>query len=279
MTYEIQIQFFFDGDSGQFSNGERFRLADVRSPDKDEVDYIISTVPIKDRKIKSKTLQVNAILTDKDKANLISFMGLVNPTKNEVSVSERILQDITDYLPADKINEVRKIILNRISNGNKKITVETEGKKTYMLNDLIKRDKILFANSVKTWEDAIWLSAKPLLDDNTIENRYCDKVISNVNELGPYICIAPHIAISHARPQDGANGLGMTILVLEEPAYFDKNNMERPTRVIVTLAAPDNEQHLLALQQLSRLLMEDLDNLLTATSEDQILKLVQKYSE
>lgn len=40
MTYDIQIQFFFDGDSGQFSNGERFRLADVRSPDKDEVDYM-----------------------------------------------------------------------------------------------------------------------------------------------------------------------------------------------------------------------------------------------
>lgn len=40
MTYDIQIQFFFDGDSGQFANGERFRLADVRSPDKDEVDYM-----------------------------------------------------------------------------------------------------------------------------------------------------------------------------------------------------------------------------------------------
>ena len=40
MSYQIQIQFFFDGDSGQFENGERFRLADVRSPDKDEVNYM-----------------------------------------------------------------------------------------------------------------------------------------------------------------------------------------------------------------------------------------------
>jgi len=40
MTYEIKIQFFVDGDSGQFSNGERFRLADVRSPEEDEVDYM-----------------------------------------------------------------------------------------------------------------------------------------------------------------------------------------------------------------------------------------------
>ena len=245
---------------------------------KDDVDYIISTIPIKDRSIKKKTLQVNPILTDKDKANLISFMGLVNPTKNEVSVSEKIIKDIIEYIPADKVNEVRKIILNRLSNGNKKIIIETEGKKTYMLNDLIKKDKILFTKSVPTWEDAVWLSAKPLLDNQTIESRYCDKVISNVNELGPYICIAPNIAISHARPEDGANGLGMTILVLEEPAYFDKNQ-SRPARVVVTLAAPDNEQHLLALQQLSQLLMEDLDNLLAATSEEQVLELVKKYSE
>lgn len=40
MTYDIQIQFFFDGDSGQFSNGERFRLTDIRSPDKNEADYL-----------------------------------------------------------------------------------------------------------------------------------------------------------------------------------------------------------------------------------------------
>ena len=40
MTYDIQIMFFVDGDSGQFSNGERFRLADVRSPEEDEADYL-----------------------------------------------------------------------------------------------------------------------------------------------------------------------------------------------------------------------------------------------
>ena len=40
MTYDIQIQFFFDGDSGQFANGERFRMADVRSPEEDDPDYL-----------------------------------------------------------------------------------------------------------------------------------------------------------------------------------------------------------------------------------------------
>ena len=245
---------------------------------KDEVDYIISTVPIKDRSIKKKTLIVNPILTELDKSKIISFMGLVNPSKSESDLSEKIIKDIIDYIPESKIEEVKKIILNRLSNNNKIIKFDTEGKKKYMLNDLITKDKVLFAESVKTWEEALYLSGSPLLSDNTIEERYIEKVISNVNELGPYICIAPDIAISHARPEDGANNLGMTVLVLENPVYFGVKQ-DRPIRIIITLAAPDNEQHLLALQQLSQLLMEDLDNLLKTTNADQVLTLVKKYSE
>ncbi len=245
---------------------------------KDEVDYIISTVPIKDRSIKKKTLIVNPILTDLDKTKIISFMGLVNPSKSEYDLSDNIVKDIIDYIPASKVDEVRKLILNRVSNNNKKIKIDTEGKKKYMLNDLIKKDKILFTDQVSSWEEAIKLSAKPLLSNNIIEERYVEKVISNVKALGPYIVIAPNIAISHARPEDGANDLGMTVLVLKEAIFFNEKQ-DRPVRVVVTLAAPDNEKHLLALQQLSQLLMEDLDNLLVATDADQVLKLVEKYSK
>ena len=39
MTYDIQIQFFCDGDSGQFSNGERFRIANIHTPEKDDPEY------------------------------------------------------------------------------------------------------------------------------------------------------------------------------------------------------------------------------------------------
>ena len=205
-------------------------------------------------------------------------MGLVNPSKNEYDLSDKIVKDLIKYIPAESVEEVRKLVLNRISNNGKKIKIETERKKKYMLNDLITREMILFEKSVSTWEAALHLSAKPLLSNKIIEPRYVDKVIANVKEMGPYIVIAPTIAISHARPEDGANGLGMTILVLEEPIYFS-SKQDRPVRIVITLAAPDNEQHLLALQQLSQLLMEDLDNLLLTTNADQVLKLVEKYSE
>ena len=244
---------------------------------KDDVEYIISTVPIKDRKTKKKTLIVNPILTDTDKANIVSFMGIVDPTKNEQELCENLLHDIVDYIPKSKIDEVRKIILNRISTKKKSI-VKNERKKQYMLKDLITSDMIMFKQNVATWQDAIKESAQPLLESDKIEPRYIDKVISNVNELGPYIVIAPNIAISHARPEDGAKDLGMSVLILDEPVYFSAKN-DRPVRIVITLVAPDNEKHLLALQQLSQLLLEELDNLLNSKDIETVLELVSKYSK
>ena len=252
------------------------RLDEV-SDFKDEVDYIISTVEIIDKSIKHKTLQVHPILTDLDKTNILSFMGLANPNNVEFDLSNRIVNDIIDYLPHDKIDEVRKIILNRVSS-TKRMVIQDEGKRKHMLNELIKENKIIFRNSVDTWQDAVYLSAEPLLTEKVIEKRYLEKIISNVNELGPYIVIAPNIAISHARPEDGANELGMTLLILDEPVFFS-DKKDRPVRIVVTLAAPDNEKHLLALQQLSGLLMNDLDILLNVKDSKVILNLVKKHSK
>lgn len=37
-----------------------------------------------------------------------------------------------------------------------------------------------------------------------IEPRYIDAMINTVKEIGPYIVIAPGIAMPHARPEAGA---------------------------------------------------------------------------
>ncbi len=244
---------------------------------KNDVDYIISTVPINNKDIRNKVLHVNAILTDIDKSNILSFMGLLNSTQIEIDISSQIIEDIREYLPKDKIEEVRKKILNRINNKNTR-NISNERKKKRMLNELINENKIIFTDKVDNWEEAIILSGKPLLEDNYIEKKYIHKVISNVKELGPYIVIAPKIAISHARPEDGVNRLGMSILLIKEAVSFSKDK-DRDVNVVITLAAPDNEKHLLALQQLSELLMGSLDELLEATDKQSVIDLINKYSE
>lgn len=145
------------------------------------------------------------------------------------------------------------------------------------LSDVMKKDHITFKDSVENYEEAIYESGKVLLDKGIIEKKYLDKVIDNVKSIGPYIVIAPMIALSHARPEDGANALGMSLLMLEEPVNFSEEK-DRYARAIITLAASNENEHLEALSQMSKMLMENMEAFLGAKDKETILKLIENYS-
>lgn len=145
------------------------------------------------------------------------------------------------------------------------------------LSELISEDHIIFKKRVDDYEQAIRESGQVLLDKGIIEKKYLDKVIENVKTIGPYIVIAPMIALSHARPEDGANDLGMSLLMLEDPVDFSEEK-DRKARAIITLAANDENAHLEALSQMSTMLMENMETFLGAKDKQTILDLVKDYS-
>ena len=69
-----------------------------------------------------------------------------------------------------------------------------------MLTLIISEKEITVKVEASDWEDAIRKSAQALLDNGAIEDRYITGMIQTVKELGPYIVIAPAVAIAHARP-------------------------------------------------------------------------------
>ena len=241
-----------------------------------DVDYIITTVPIKNIGLDERILKVNPILTELDKQNIINLIGIKSMTKNISDKIDMIMNDIKPYISEVNADKIKKKILNVLTKEKGNYTLDERTEKP-MLNDLITREKIQFVNKVETWQEAIELSARPLIDDNSIEHKYVEKVIQNVNELGPYIVIAPKIAISHARPEDGVNQLGMTLMILDEAVNFSEDS-DRLVNIVITLAAPDNEKHLLALQQLSTMLLEELEYLLTLRDKEAVIKVLDKYS-
>ncbi len=261
---------------GQIEIIDVVRKADIDDY-KNQVDYIISTIPLDDESIADKTVQVHSVLTEGDKDKIVNKLGVYNPNQAEVSLSNKIIDDIEDYIPKEKRETIRRKILKRLSERRPSPNQYGRMKKP-MLKETITKSRIIFLNQVTNWEDSIYKSGEPLLKEKYIEPKYLDKVVENVKKLGPYIVIADKIAISHARPEDGVNDLGMSMLLLEKPVIFHGKN-DREVNVVVTLAAPDNEKHLLALQQLSRLFMESLDELLAAKTKEDVLKLVEKHSK
>jgi len=80
-----------------------------------------------------------------------------------------------------------------------------------MIEDVLRDQNILLQQEVSTWEESIIRVSEPLVKEQVIESRYIDAMINSVKEFGPYIVIGKHIALAHARPEDGVNKLGISV--------------------------------------------------------------------
>lgn len=147
-----------------------------------------------------------------------------------------------------------------------------------MLDDLLTREFVKIDVEVSTWQEAVAEGVKPLIEKGCVEERYYDAIMDLFRELGPYMVVAPGIAISHARPENGVKKLSMSLITLKNPVNFG-SSINDPVKLVITLAAVDNESHLKALSQLMELLMsEDLKKIMESKSKEEALLIVNKYS-
>jgi transcriptional antiterminator/mannitol/fructose-specific phosphotransferase system IIA component (Ntr-type) len=103
------------------------------------------------------------------------------------------------------------------------------------------------------WEQATEQAGRLLVQQGIAEPQYVDAMISLLHRHGPYMVVAPGIALLHALPQDGALEQGMALLRLRAPVSFGHESND-PVDIIFAFACTDGRSHLLSLDQLTRLL-------------------------
>ncbi|UXR45321.1 PTS sugar transporter subunit IIA [Staphylococcus simulans] len=145
-----------------------------------------------------------------------------------------------------------------------------------MALDILTKDKIKVQDQVSDWSQAITEAAQPLLEQDYIETGYIDAMIDSVKEFGPYIVIAPEIAIAHARPEDNVNKVGLSLLKLNESINFAEDS--HYASLIFVLSATDNTSHLNVLQSLAGLLgnKEVVNQLLASKNSDEIIEIIKE---
>ena len=106
--------------------------------------------------------------------------------------------------------------------------------------------------------------------DFYVNEEYKDGIIGNLEKFGPYILIAEHIALPHARPEQGAIESQVSITLFRKDIAFDKEGST--ARLFVTLAAKDNESHLEALMKISELLSDEetVEKILESENEEKL---------
>ena len=137
-----------------------------------------------------------------------------------------------------------------------------------MLKELVQQNRVAFANRFATWEEAVAAAAQPLLEQGAIEQEYVTAIIDCVKEFGPYIVIAPNIALPHAQGGSGkgVNETSLSFLKVEEPVHFS-DNPDHDARLFFVLASINNDDHLEKLAELVEEISEDdfVDQLLSPT--------------
>ncbi|MFM2353255.1 MAG: hypothetical protein RLZZ608_661 [Actinomycetota bacterium] len=100
------------------------------------------------------------------------------------------------------------------------------------------------------WRDAVRLAGDALVDSGCTTAEYTDAMIRMVDDHGPYIVIAPGLALAHARPGPEVRCDGLSVVTLAEPVEFGHAHND-PVRVVIGLAGVAADGHLEAVAQLA----------------------------
>ncbi|MBG9784627.1 BglG family transcription antiterminator [Shouchella lehensis] len=239
-----------------------------------KVDLAFSTTFISESLI--PIIYVPAILGDREKAHIFrELQSFLDPERLKQSEFESVLHII------EKNADIRdrQALIHQLEPFFRPTRLRLEVYKP-MLHEIVDKSMIQVQPTVSSWQEAITIAAQPLLQNESIVESYIHAMINNVTTNGPYIVIAPSIAMPHARPEEGVNKLGISILKLNEPVSFS-NEAKHNAQIIIVLAAIDNETHLKALSQLSELLSEqkNVQDILASTSASQIETILHKENE
>lgn len=135
-----------------------------------------------------------------------------------------------------------------------------------------------FRVAADDWRAAVRAACEPLVDAGAAEPRYVDRCIATVEELGPYMVVAPGVALAHARPEDGALALGLAVATLQNAVEFGHEEND-PVDVVFAFGSPDRDKHVGLLGALARKLIAGLaDDLRNATDEEEARGLMEEVA-
>lgn len=139
----------------------------------------------------------------------------------------------------------------------------------------LNKEKIQYVESVTDWQEALVIAGRPLLSEGAISQDYIDAIIQQKKEIGPFFVIAPQIAMPHARPEQGAHKLGLSIVLLGIAVKFASEEND-PVKAIFMFAAPDSNSHIEMISQLAEVLSDEeiMAQIFNASSKEALMTIL-----
>ncbi|MDQ0205084.1 BglG family transcription antiterminator [Pectinatus haikarae] len=234
---------------------------DMKKINETQADFVISTIPLKDCLL--PFVVVSPIITDEDYVRIGNQINKINISELKTStfdgkqlsiqgimeVIEPVLYETVPHEVSTIMKKIRKAIKYYIRQD------ELSEKESFMpeLHHLLPYTHIVIDAECNSWQEAIQISSNILLKRNYITQEYINSMIKNISDFGPYIIVAPGLALPHSKPDFGSKKLGMQFTRLKNPISFGDEILE-PVEFICTLSPVDSNTHLKAFFNLVNML-------------------------
>ncbi len=119
------------------------------------------------------------------------------------------------------------------------------------LQDALPNTSFQLDGHADDWREAIRLAGQRLTSSGFATIAYTDEMIAAVEQHGPYMVIAPGLALAHSRPSPAVLKTGMSWVRLVSPVEFGHAQND-PVSLVIGLAAVDETEHIDVLAMLSR---------------------------
>lgn len=168
-------------------------------------------------------------------------VDMIVSTDHESSLSGHPVMTVSPLLYHDNIDSIRsqayQIAYEKMCNdflSSYSNIPGTQALRVTRIRDLMQAEDIQILEECSCWEQAIQLAAQPLLKKGKLEQRYVDRMIDAVAQLGTYMVIVPETAFVHAGTGDGIREECYALLVLKKPLIFGDRDSKRVSCIVVT---------------------------------------------
>ncbi|MCM3700703.1 PTS sugar transporter subunit IIA [Paenibacillus macerans] len=125
-------------------------------------------------------------------------------------------------------------------------------------------------------EQAIRAAGQLLVDSGAVDHSYVEAMVSAYKNSGPYIVIAPHIALPHAKAENGVREASVSFVRLRNPVVFGHPEND-PVELVFALGSSSSSDHIALLRRLTTLLNEaaNVEALKKAQTAEEIESIIQ----
>jgi PTS system ascorbate-specific IIA component len=136
-------------------------------------------------------------------------------------------------------------------------------------------DAISLGVRVADWREAVRAAGAALTAAGIAAPEYADEMIRMIEQHGPYVVIAPGLALAHARPGPEVLKDGIAVVTLATPVDFG-HPYNDPVRVVLALAVHASDAHVALVAELANLFNDStaIDDLAEAQSVDDVQRIL-----